>query len=177
MGLFLKYKLKKVIRIADRVFIPTEILNKVLEECRKKFPFALAGIFYGKKIISDYYFFQKNVRSNREYSDFFEQYGEFYKDNRFGFVLDSREQLKLMRDIEMQDKKILAVFHTHIIRKAIPTKIDLDLAYPDPGIFHVIIAMRNPRKPDVRAFKFINQQFEKIKIVTKKLTGIELSML
>ena len=69
----------------------------------------------------------------------------------FMYVVDPREQLRLMDDIEDAGEDLVAIYHSHTRSAAYPSRTDVELAfYADP--LYVIVSLRD-ESPDIRAFR------------------------
>lgn len=69
----------------------------------------------------------------------------------FMYVMDPREQMRLMDEIEDAGEELLAIYHSHTRSAAYPSRTDVDLAFfPDP--LYVIVSLADRDAPDVRAF-------------------------
>lgn len=69
----------------------------------------------------------------------------------FMYVMDPREQMRLMDEIEDAGEDLLAIYHSHTRSAAYPSRTDVDLAFfPDP--FYVIVSLADRDAPEIRAF-------------------------
>lgn len=70
----------------------------------------------------------------------------------FMYVMDPREQMQLMDDIDDADEDLLAIYHSHTRSAAYPSRTDVDLAFfADP--LYVIVSLQDPDAPVIRAFR------------------------
>lgn len=70
----------------------------------------------------------------------------------FMYVMDPREQLDLMDDIEDAGEDLLAIYHSHTRSAAYPSRTDVELAFfAEP--FYVIVSLQDPDVPVIRAFR------------------------
>jgi [CysO sulfur-carrier protein]-S-L-cysteine hydrolase len=70
----------------------------------------------------------------------------------FMYVMDPREQLRLMDAIEEAGDDLLAVYHSHTRSAAYPSRTDVELAfYPDT--LYLIVSVADRDAPDIRAFR------------------------
>ncbi len=73
------------------------------------------------------------------------------------FLMDSREQLDAMEDIDAKGLDLMAFYHSHPVNPAWPSEEDIRLAfYPD--VFIVIVSLMNPRESEVKAFRIIDKK-------------------
>lgn len=69
----------------------------------------------------------------------------------YRYSIDSRELLKIYREIDDNDWELLVIYHSHTHTPAYPSPTDLGLAgYPDA--FYVLISLEQ-EPPDVRAYR------------------------
>lgn len=68
----------------------------------------------------------------------------------YRYNIDSRELLRIYREIDEQGWEILVIYHSHTHSPAYPSPTDLSLAgYPDA--FYVLVSLAG-EPPDVRAY-------------------------
>jgi len=69
----------------------------------------------------------------------------------FMYVMEPREQLRLMEELEDAGEDLLAIYHSHTRSVAYPSRTDVDLAfYSEP--LYVIVSLADRQSPDIRAF-------------------------
>jgi [CysO sulfur-carrier protein]-S-L-cysteine hydrolase len=71
---------------------------------------------------------------------------------RCGFLMDSRAQLRIMREIEDSGLGLGAIYHSHPRAPAIPSEGDIRLAFY-PEVLHLIVGLHDPASPQVRAWR------------------------
>ena len=70
----------------------------------------------------------------------------------FMYVMDPREQMRIMDAIDDADEELVAIYHSHTRSVAYPSRTDVELAfYPDP--LYVIVSLKRPDEPEIRAFR------------------------
>lgn len=70
----------------------------------------------------------------------------------FMYVMDPREQMQLMDDIDAAGEALLAIYHSHTRSAAYPSRTDVDLAFfADP--LYVIVSLQDADQPVIRAFR------------------------
>jgi proteasome lid subunit RPN8/RPN11 len=103
---------------------------------------------------SDVIFFDptKNRRNDPRIRPAFEAQGSYFRSyDDAGFMADSAELLAVHQQLERRGLEAVAMFHSHRRQPANFSHIDYRLhnpAYP----WHLIIAMREPQRPVLRAF-------------------------
>ena len=79
------------------------------------------------------------------------------------YSLDPREQYRITMDIEEQGWDLGAIYHSHTRSEAYPSQTDVNLAfYPDA--LYVIVSVRDPDHPEVRAFRIADERIEEIEL-------------
>jgi proteasome lid subunit RPN8/RPN11 len=67
------------------------------------------------------------------------------------YLMEPRDQLRIMRDIEDHDWDLLGIFHSHTHTPAYPSQTDVSLAYY-PDALYIIASLADESQPVVRAF-------------------------
>lgn len=76
----------------------------------------------------------------------------------FMYVMDPREQMRLIDDIDDAGEEMIAIYHSHTRSAAYPSRTDVELAfYKDP--LYVIVSLRD-EEPVIRAFKLFRDGAE-----------------
>ncbi len=70
----------------------------------------------------------------------------------FMYVMDPREQLRIMDAIDDSGDDLLAIYHSHTRSAAYPSRTDVELAfYPDT--LYLIVSIADRDAPEIRAFR------------------------
>lgn len=70
----------------------------------------------------------------------------------FMYVMDPREQLRMMDAIDDAGDDLLAIYHSHTRSAAYPSRTDVELAfYPDT--LYLIVSIADRDAPEIRAFR------------------------
>ena len=70
----------------------------------------------------------------------------------FMYVMDPREQLRMMDAIDEAGDDLLAIYHSHTRSAAYPSRTDVELAfYPDT--LYLIVSIADRDAPDIRAVR------------------------
>jgi [CysO sulfur-carrier protein]-S-L-cysteine hydrolase len=69
----------------------------------------------------------------------------------FRYVVDPRDQLRIMEEIEAAGEELVGIYHSHTRSEAYPSQTDVNLAdgWPDP--LYLICSLAGD-EPDLRAF-------------------------
>jgi proteasome lid subunit RPN8/RPN11 len=83
------------------------------------------------------------------------------------YSLDPREQYRITMEIEERGWELGAIYHSHTRSEAYPSQTDVNLAfYPDA--IYVIVSLRKPADPEVRAFRIADERIEEIAITVEE---------
>src|SRR3990167_8506137 len=75
------------------------------------------------------------------------------------FLMDTKEQLKVVKDMRSLGLEMVAIYHSHVASPARPSSRDIELAlYPDAE--YLIISLSDRKKPVVRSFKITEGKVE-----------------
>jgi [CysO sulfur-carrier protein]-S-L-cysteine hydrolase len=79
------------------------------------------------------------------------------------YSLDPREQYAITMEIEERGWELGAIYHSHTRSEAYPSQTDVNLAfYPDA--LYLIVSLRNPDEPEVRAFRIADEQIDEVEV-------------
>ncbi len=70
----------------------------------------------------------------------------------FMYVIDPREQMRIMDDIDDAGMDLLAVYHSHTRSAAYPSRTDVELAF-FPKTLYLIVSLADRSAPEIRAFQ------------------------
>ena len=70
------------------------------------------------------------------------------------YLMEPRDQLRIMQDMEEHDWDLLGIFHSHTHTAAYPSQTDVSLAYY-PDALYVIVSLADEAHPVVRAFHIV----------------------
>jgi proteasome lid subunit RPN8/RPN11 len=69
----------------------------------------------------------------------------------FMYVMEPREQLRIMDEIDEAGWDLLAIYHSHTRSAAYPSRTDVELAF-FPGTLYLIVSLADREAPEIRAF-------------------------
>lgn len=75
------------------------------------------------------------------------------------FFMDSKEQLKVMKDIRNSGLEMIGIYHSHVASEAYPSNEDVKLAFY-PEVSCAIITIKDKKHPCLRSFKIREGQIE-----------------
>lgn len=132
----------------NELIIPDKIFEEMLEHCRKGYPNESCGILAGTGNQISKIYKMTNSKNSPEL-----------------YVMDSKEQFAVMKDIREHGLAMLAIFHSHPDAKAYPSQTDVRLAFYDDAVY-VIISLTE-KEPVVKAFLITEGAIEEV-VLTKE---------
>jgi [CysO sulfur-carrier protein]-S-L-cysteine hydrolase len=82
------------------------------------------------------------------------------------YSLDPREQYRITMEIEDRGWELGAIYHSHTRSEPYPSQTDVNLAfYPDA--IYVIVSLRTPGEPEIRAFRIADERIEEVAIAVE----------
>lgn len=81
------------------------------------------------------------------------------------YHIEPHDQLRIMREIEENGWEILGIYHSHPNGPDHPSATDVALAFY-PEAIYVIVSLRHPERPQVRAFRIIDGQIAEERLET-----------
>jgi proteasome lid subunit RPN8/RPN11 len=79
------------------------------------------------------------------------------------FFMDSKEQLKVMKEIRALGLEMVGIYHSHLQTEAFPSIHDVELAYY-PQVSNVIVSLKDRDNPRIRAFRIVEGKIEEEKL-------------
>ena len=111
------------------------LLDKIISQSRKEFPNEACGILAGKAGRVEKVYEMVNAEKSPQ-----------------TYFMDSREQLKVMKEMRNLGLEMVGIYHSHVASPARPSSHDIELAlYPD--VSYVIVSLEDKICPSVRSFK------------------------
>lgn len=73
----------------------------------------------------------------------------------FRYVIDSKELFRLFNEIEWGENasKVMGNYHSHTHSEAYPSPTDVREAHLGPEAIYLLISLRTPGQPEIRAFR------------------------
>ena len=82
----------------------------------------------------------------------------------FRYLIDAKEQLRVMLAIDDADEVVWGIFHSHVGSPAVPSTTDVELAfYPDA--LYLICSLADRDAPVIRAWRILNGEVAEAPIV------------
>ena len=120
-------------------------LEEVLVHAREEYPRECCGLLGGRGEVTMVYRGRNLAGGEAEYH------------------LDPGEQIRLFNLLEREGLDLRGIYHSHPHWPARPSAVDIERAfYPIP---YLIVALLDPRRPEVRAWRIEDGQAEEEKVV------------
>ncbi|WP_155246523.1 hypothetical protein [Salinispora pacifica] len=142
----------------DDVELTVDLYERLVETVLARYPTKSFGYLASPngemRRATDFLLFEDNVRNDDAWRHEFVSRGRYFVDHDdAGFVATPEESLRVHRHLLQSGLTEIAVFHTHRRHPGNFSDIDYDLHISRfTALWHLIISLRNPRFPQVRAF-------------------------
>lgn len=120
--------------------ITAAIIEGMIRQAREGLPLEICGILGGKGGTASVLYRVANAESSGVH-----------------FLMDPREQLDAMEDLDAKGLDLMAFYHSHPANPAWPSAEDVRLAFY-PEVFIVIVSLLKPDEPEVKAFRIIDKK-------------------
>ena len=80
----------------------------------------------------------------------------------FRYSIAPAEQLELLNRIEEAGEELVAIYHSHTRTEAFPSETDVNLAGGWPDALWLIVSLKDPERPDLRAFRIHGKEIEDV---------------
>ncbi|MEA2510672.1 MAG: [CysO sulfur-carrier protein]-S-L-cysteine hydrolase [Thermomicrobiales bacterium] len=77
------------------------------------------------------------------------------------YLIDDEEIYRVYREIEDGGEDLLAIYHSHPVSVAYPSKTDVAFAFWSES-FYVICSLEHPDEPVIRAFRIVDEQIAEV---------------
>jgi proteasome lid subunit RPN8/RPN11 len=143
-----------------RLEIPTNIFERMLRQARTQVPIEACGILAGKDGVIEKFYEMTNIDQSSDH-----------------FMMEPKEQFKVIKDIRSAGRQILAICHSHPQTPARPSAEDIRLALT-PDVVYIIVSLQNKNSPEVKGFLIgdsapSSRQGASVTEVSVRITGRE----
>ncbi len=114
--------------------IPTHIFEQMQEQAKAQAPIEACGILAGGDNRVEKLYEMTNVDQSSDH-----------------FMMEPKEQFKVVKDIRSAGLEMLAVYHSHPQTPARPSAEDIRLAFT-PDVTYVIVSLQDASVPVVKGF-------------------------
>ncbi len=122
------------------VYIPRDLVAQMIQHARDGLPNEACGMLAGRGDHATKFYPATNVEASP-----------------VRYLMDPRDQLQIMRDMEANEWDLLGIFHSHTGSPAYPSQTDVSLAYY-PDALYLIASLADERQPIVRAYRIVDGQ-------------------
>ncbi|HKG26270.1 MAG TPA: M67 family metallopeptidase [Thermomicrobiales bacterium] len=77
------------------------------------------------------------------------------------YLIDDEELYRVYREIDEGGKDLLAIYHSHPVSVAYPSKTDVAFAFWEES-FYVICSLEHPEAPVIRAFRIVGGEIAEV---------------
>ncbi len=71
------------------------------------------------------------------------------------YRFDSKEQLRVWREMEDKDEEAVVIYHSHTATEAYPSRTDLSYA-GEPNAHYLLVSTREPQQTEIRSFRILD---------------------
>ncbi|GAA0729395.1 M67 family metallopeptidase [Dactylosporangium roseum] len=71
------------------------------------------------------------------------------------YEFDSKEQLRLWREMDDADEEPVVVYHSHTATEAYPSRTDVSFA-GEPNAHYLLVSTRDPVRTEIRSFRIVD---------------------
>lgn len=82
------------------------------------------------------------------------------------YLVDSRDQFRVMRRAETDGMEVLGCFHSHVQSPAVPSAVDVAQAFY-PEWVYVVIGLRDRESPEIRAFRIVDGEVSELSLLVE----------
>lgn len=129
------------------LYLSSQIKEQLIRHALREAPNEACGILAGKDDRVEKVYEMTNTQKSPE-----------------SFLMDPREQLKVMKDIRNSNLEMLGIYHSHPHSKAYPSRRDIDMAYYS-SVVYIIISLADKMQPVICGYKIVDGEVFPYKLV------------
>jgi [CysO sulfur-carrier protein]-S-L-cysteine hydrolase len=118
--------------------ISQELVDKMIAHARRDHPDEACGVIAGRDGVPERFIEMANA----------ERSPTFYR-------FDSKEQLKVWREMDDRDEEPVVIYHSHTATEAYPSRTDVSYA-SEPNAHYVLVSTRDETETEVRSFRIVD---------------------
>lgn len=159
-----------MIREDQTIVLSPALRERLIATIRGRYPQKSFGYLISDvdaRTPTDFLLFQANIRNSASWKPTFESYGQYFVEHEdAGFVATPEESWQVQNEIWQRGMVEVGVFHSHLRHPANFSGIDFDLHTERfDHLWHMIISLRNPDLPQVRAFAVSHAGVRELQII------------
>jgi len=132
----------------DTLIIPSPIFTEMLVHCKDGYPNEACGILAGNSNEVSKIYKMTNIENSP-----------------VTYMLDSKEQFQMMKDMRQNNLFMLAIFHSHPSSEAYPSAKDVSLAFYEDCVYIIVSLIE--KEPVVKGFSIKEGNIEETEIALK----------
>lgn len=154
----------------DFLLLPQSLQERFIATVRERYPRKSFGYFLSTGDTTtpcDFVLFEDNIRNSDDWQGRFHSYGRYFIEHEdAGFVATPEESWRLQKLIWARGMIEVGVFHSHLRHPANFSGIDYEMHMQRfPKLWHATISMRNPERPQLRAFAVSGDGVRELRVV------------
>jgi proteasome lid subunit RPN8/RPN11 len=162
--------------VSETVVLPMAMRERLLATVARRHPVKSFGYLISDRDAwhpTDFVVFDGNERNADGWRQEFESHGRYFVDHSdAGFAADAAESWHIQKQIWKRGMFEVGVFHSHQRHPANFSGIDYELHLARfSSIWHLIVSMRNPRLPQLRAFSVSRDRVRELPLVVEGETS------
>jgi formylglycine-generating enzyme required for sulfatase activity/proteasome lid subunit RPN8/RPN11 len=155
--------------MTDTVVFPRALYDELVSETCRRYPRKVFGYLLSRSAAltpSDFILFDENIRNSEFWQPEFHSYGDYFVTHAdAGFVATPEESWRVQKEIWSRGLYEVGVLHSHQRHPANFSQIDWDMHRQRfSGLWHLIISLRNPQLPQVRAFAVTSDSVRELRL-------------
>lgn len=124
-------------------------LEQMIAHARREAPNEVGGLLIGHARRVERVLAMRNVESSA-----------------VAFRLDAEEQYRAFIEMEDAGEELVGIYHSHPRSRAYPSPTDVRMSY-SPEVYVVVVSLREPDYPTVRAFKIRDETITEYPIAVR----------
>ena len=136
----------RLILMSDKLLISKNIFDEMLSFCKEAYPNEACGILAGKGREAAKIYRMTNIDKSP-----------------VSYMMDSKEQFSVMKDMRENNLKMVAIFHSHPSSPAYPSAKDLSLAFYEDAVYIIVGLIE--KKPVVKGYSIKEGKIKEVEIV------------
>lgn len=131
---------------ANHLIIPKQIFDEMLAHCKAGYPDEACGMLAGRDNVISKIYKMSNIDSSP-----------------VSYLMDSREQFKVMKDMRENNFSMAAIFHSHPASPPYPSAKDVSLAFYEDCVYIIVGLLE--KEPVVKGFSIKEGTVNEVELV------------
>jgi proteasome lid subunit RPN8/RPN11 len=128
-----------------QLIIPQPIFDEMIAHCKEGCPYEACGILAGKGNTASKIYTMTNIEKSP-----------------VSYLLDSKEQFNVMKDMRENNISMVAIFHSHPSSAAYPSRTDVNLAFYEDAVY--VIVSLSEHTPVVKGFSINEGKIDEVEV-------------